>query len=319
MMRNPRGMGNQIRISLPTDENGLISRKCPNFYCGGVFKVKTGTGLKGSNLPCHCPYCGHKTDMGEFNTPEQIEYAKSVAINQITNAIKKDMEYWGKQLERSTSNSFIKMSVDYKSHPHPIRYYQEKQIETFVTCDVCTLEYAIFGVFAFCPDCGTHNSVQILNKNLELVVKEIAFASTIEDAELAKRLIEDALENAVSSFDGFGRATCSAFADKSSNANEAKEISFQNVAGAQSRVQLLFGVDITNRIKTEQWDFVARCFQKRHLLAHKMGVIDDEYVKKAKDPQAIEGRKITITEEEVLQLVGLLKIIGTNIFDNLKS
>jgi hypothetical protein len=50
-----------------------------------------------------------------------------------------------------------------------------------------------------------------------------------------------------------------------------------------------------------------------------MGVIDDEYVKKAKDPQAIEGRKITITEEEVLQLVGLLKIIGTNIFDNLKS
>ena len=89
MMRNLRGMGNQIRISLPTDENGLMSRKCPNSECGGIFKVKTGTGLKGSSLPCHCPYCGYKTGMNEFNTPEQIEYAKSIAINQITNAIKK--------------------------------------------------------------------------------------------------------------------------------------------------------------------------------------------------------------------------------------
>ena len=237
MMRNLRGMGNQIRISLPTDENGLTSRKCPNSDCEGVFKVKIGTGLKGSNLPCHCPYCGHKSDMGEFNTPEQIEYAKSIAINQITNAIKRDIQTWGRQLERSTRNSFIKMSVDYKSHPRPIQYYQEKQIETFVTCEVCTLEYAIFGVFAFCPDCGTHNSIQILNKNLELVEKEVAFAGSMEDAELGKRLIEDALENAVSAFDGFGRATCSAFADKSSDANQAKEISFQNIVNARNRVQ----------------------------------------------------------------------------------
>lgn len=92
MMRNLRGMGNQIRVSLPTDKNGMIDRKCPNSNCEGIFKVKTGTGLKGSNLPCHCPYCGHKTDMGEFNTSEQIEYAKSVAINQIKNAIERDIQ-----------------------------------------------------------------------------------------------------------------------------------------------------------------------------------------------------------------------------------
>ena len=312
-------MGNQIRISLPTDENGLTSRKCPNSDCGGVFKIKTGTGLKGTDLPCHCPYCGHKTDMGEFNTPEQIEYAKSIAINQIKSAIKKDVQDWGRQLERSTRNSFIKMSVDYKSHPHPIRYYQEKQIETFVTCDVCTLEYAIFGVFAFCPDCGTHNSVQILTKNLELVEKEVAFAKTLEDKELADRLINDSLENAVSSFDGFGRATCAAFAAKANDENSAKEITFQNINGAQTKVQKLFGFDIANDIDTNDWDFVIRSFQKRHLLAHKMGVIDDEYIKKAKDLSAVVGRKIVITSEEVLRLALLLKTIGSNLFDNLKS
>ncbi len=319
MMKNLRGMGNHMSISLPTDENGLTSRECPNSDCGGIFKIKAGTGLKGDNLPCHCPYCGHKTDMSEFTTPEQIEYAKSIAINQITSAIKKDMQDWGKQLERSTRNSFIKMSIDYKSHPHPIRYYQEKQIETFVTCDVCTLEYAIFGVFAFCPDCGTHNSVQILTKNLELVEKEVAFAKTLEDKELADRLINDSLENAVSSFDGFGRATCTAFAARSNHENQAREITFQNIGNAQTKVQKLFSLDITGGIDTNDWDFVIKGFQKRHLLAHKMGVIDDEYIKKAKDPKAVAGRKIVVTPDEVLQLTQLIRTIGNNLFDGLKS
>jgi hypothetical protein len=311
-------MGGQIRVSLPTDENGLISRKCPNSNCGGVFKVKPGTGLQGNNLPCHCPYCGHKADMSNFNTPEQIEYAKSVSIQQIKNAIRKDVQEWGRQLERSTRNSFFKMSVSYKDHPHPIRYYQEKQLETSVTCDVCTLEYAIFGVFAFCPDCGTHNSLQILNKNLELVEKEIAFAGTMEDTELARRLIEDALENAVSSFDGFGRATTMAYSNKASDPDKAKDIPFQNCEGARKKVQDLFGFDLANGVTANDWDFVARCFQKRHLLAHKMGVIDEEYIKKARDSRAAVGRKITIDSDEVIKLSGLLKTIGKNLVDNLK-
>jgi len=257
--------------------------------------------------------------MSKFNTPEQIEYAKSIAINQIKEKIGKDIQAWGRELERSTSNSFIKISVDYKSHPQPIRYYQEKQIETFVTCDVCTLEYAIFGVFAFCPDCGTHNSLQILNKNLELVEKEIGLAGGIEDTEIAKRLIEDALENAISSFDGFGRATAGAYSNKASDPDQAKEISFQNLEGARKKVQTLFGFDLANGINTNDWVFVVRCFQKRHLLAHTMGVIDDQYIKKANDPKAILGRKITIDPDEVLQLIKILEMVGNDLHRTLSA
>ncbi|MCL4272256.1 MAG: hypothetical protein KJZ77_00165 [Anaerolineales bacterium] len=319
MMRNLRNIGNRMRISIPTDDNGLTSRECPNPECRGVFKLKFGTGLKGENLPCHCPYCGFTEDPSNFNTSEQIEYAKSVAMRQITQALEKDLKKWGNQLERSTRNSFIKMKVDFKGSPHPIRYYQEKQIETQVTCEICTLEYAIFGVFSFCPDCGTHNSIQILKKNLELVEKEVAFAGTSEDAELSKRLIEDALENAVSSFDGFGRATTGAYSSKAADVEQAKEISFQNLEGARKKVQSLFGFDIADTVETDDLQFVVRCFQKRHLLAHTMGVIDKDYVKKAHDPRAIVGRKITIVPDEVIKLAGILKTIGEKIVDNLKS
>ena len=88
--------------------------------------------------------------MSDFHTTEQIEYAKSIVFNQVTQAIQKDLKEWGRKFESITRNSFIKMKVDFKGSPHPIQYYQEKQIETRVTCEVCTLEYAIYGVFAFC-------------------------------------------------------------------------------------------------------------------------------------------------------------------------
>ncbi len=209
------------------------------------------------------------------------------------------------------------MSMEFKGGHHPIRYYQEKQLETHVVCDACTLEYSIYGVFAFCPDCGLHNSLQILRKNFELVEKEIKLAQDSEDKELAKHLIEDALENAVSSFDGFGRATCLAFSNKASDQDQAKEISFQNINKAKNRVQTLFGFNLASSMDVNQWDFLVRCFQKRHLLAHTMGVIDEEYIKKANDPKAILGRKIVIDADEVIQLTQILGIVGNDLHKNL--
>jgi hypothetical protein len=316
MMRNLRNIGT-IKISLPTDEKGLVSRACPNPECKGGFKVKIGTGIKGENIPCHCPYCGHKNDMSEFNTSEQIEYAKSIAISQIKNALEKDIRDWGRQLERSTRNGFVKLSMDYKSHAQPIRYYQEKQIETFVACDACTLEYAIFGVFAFCPDCGVHNSLQILRKNFELAEKEITLATATEDKEFSKYLISDSLENVVSAFDSFGRATCSAFAEKAPNKERAKDVSFQNIVNAKNRVQTLYGFDLADSLDDNQWASIVRCFQKRHLLAHTMGVIDEDYIKKASDPSAIIGRIISIDSDEVKRLIQLLEIVGGNLHKRL--
>jgi hypothetical protein len=317
--RNLKRLGQGIKISIPTDENGLTGRECPNPDCLGYFKIKFGTGLKGENLPCHCPYCGHISGHDHFWTKEQLEYARSIMANEVSKALKADVKDWDRDLRRSTRNSFIKLSMNFKGGSHPIRYFREKQLETNVVCDTCTLEYAIYGVFAFCPDCGVHNSLQILRKNFELVQKEIKLAQDSEDKELAKHLIEDALENAVSSFDGFGRATCLAFSNKASDQDQAKETSFQNINNAKNRVQTLFGFNMASSLDVNQWDFLVRCFQKRHLLAHTMGVIDEEYIKKANDPKAILGRKIVIDADEVIQLTQILGIVGNDLHRNLST
>lgn len=314
-MKHLERLGNQISISVPADASGMTGRECPVEDCEGYFKIQLGTGLTGKDLPCHCPYCGHSDGHDQFFTKEQIEYAKSVVINKVTGAMLKDF----KELEfehRPTGPFGIGISMKVEGRPQPIRYYREKELETELVCDSCTLRYMIYGVFGYCPDCGVHNSLQILTKNLELVEKILLFAETQELA-LSETLIANSLEDCVSAFDGFGRETCRVFSTKATDKTKAENLSFQNIERARQRVRELFGVDFGQNMDPQQWILVARCFQKRHLLAHKMGVVDQEYISATNDPAAMVGRKVEIRSAEIRGLVTSLQALGEHLLGSL--
>jgi hypothetical protein len=303
-----RSLGNGISVSIRADKDGYLGRECPNPDCEEYFKVTPGTGVQGP-APCHCPYCGHTGESNTFWTREQIEYARSVAKQKIVEAVRQDLK--AMEFEHKPKGPFgigISMKLQ-PGAPVPIRWYREKRLETEIVCDQCTLRYAIYGVFAWCPDCGIHNSLQILGKNLDVAKKKLALAETVE-AELVEALVADALAGVVSTFDGFGRELCSE--------GESK-VSFQSLEGGRKRVQQRFGFDMAGCVSEEEWVSARRSFQKRHLLAHKMGVIDDEYVEKAGDPTAVVGRKISLTADEVSQLIEVMTRLGTRLFDGLKG
>lgn len=303
-MNNLRRLGNQFSIAIKADDGGYVGRECPIEACLGYFKITLGTGVKGP-ARCHCPYCGHSGESGTFTTKEQIEYAKSMVIRQVTDAIHQDLK--SMEFDHRPRGGFgigISMKVTQGAR-HPIRHYREKELETEVVCDACTLRYAIYGVFGWCPDCGIHNSVQILTKNLELANKELALAESV-DKELADHLIGDALENVVSAFDGFGREIC---------LQKGADIRFQNLSGARRKVQEVFGFDFADTLESGEWDSAYRVFQKRHVLAHKMGVIDADYVQKANDPGAIVGRKIRVSHDEVRAAIRIIGTLGGRLFD----
>ena len=314
-MRHLKQPGNQFSIPIPRDEHGYLGRACPR--CERYFKITPGTGLTGESLPCHCPYCGHSAQQNQFFTKAQIEFAKSVALNKVTGAIIKDL----KRLEfnhRPTGPFGIGFRMKVEGRPLPIRHYSELELEEKVVCDHCALRYTVYGTFAFCPDCSRHNSQQILDKNLSLANKQIELASTVE-AELASHLIADALENCVSAFDGFGRETCRVHSGKSSDPAKAEGMSFQNLNGAQKNVLNLFGIDMTDALDANGWEFACRCFQKRHLLAHKMGIIDTAYLKSTSDPRATVGRKVSIRSEDVKALIDHIRNLGLHLTSELEN
>ena len=300
-----RLVDNRISIPIKPDEDGFTGRECPQSDCEGYFKIELGTGLEGEGLPCHCPYCGHTEAHDYFWTREQIEYVKSVAMREFTDAIRRDLKKM--EFNQKPKGPFgFGLSLTFKpGSPVPIRHYREKQLETEVVCADCTLRYSVYGVFGFCPDCGQHNSLQILDKNIELVAKMVDLAEGT-GKDISRGLIENGLEDCVSVFDGFGRELCRVYAKEATNRAIVERISFQNLEGAKRNLQDAFGIDLSSEVTAYEWRSLVRAFQKRHLIAHKMGVVDQDYLAKATDSEAVVGRRIQVLPEEVRDLVQLV-------------
>ena len=307
-------MDTSIKIKLQKDDSGFTGRECPSSDCEKYFKIQFGTGLPG-NVPCTCPYCGHKGPHNEFMTQDQNELVLSAAKQHVTELLQKEF----KKLElKPKRNQFISLEVKVSDFRTPLHCYSEKELEQIVVCDNCTLRYAIYGAFGFCPDCSQHNSYQILNANLAVSEQQLDLADSA-NSEVAARLVKNILENAVSAFDGFGRETCSVYSEKASDSTKAKKISFQNIALAADKVNELFSVDIRDSLTEDDWNFVLKCFQKRHVLVHKMGVIDEGYIRKTGASQALLGRKMEITSQETEDFYIQLRVIGKNLVDALRS
>lgn len=287
-----------ITIKLEPDADGYTGRECPT--CIKYFKVKGGTGLPGSP-PCHCPYCNHIGPQTEFFTPEQVEHARSVVLNKVSKEVIASLK---KMERRSDPRALMSIGITVKGNPVPIVHYSEKELEECVTCSACILQYTIYGSFGFCPDCGVHNSLQIAGANLDLVVRMLDLAKAAP-ADVATKLIENALEDAVSCFDGFGREHCTSLPFK---------ISFQSIDAARTKLMKEVGVDIANGLDRTRWKFVCDQFQKRHLLAHKMGIIDADFIARTGAPQTSLGRKVSISEQDVGALVGELRLIGDTLY-----
>lgn len=221
-MKHLNRIPSQFSISIPPDENGLIGRECPEPNCESYFKIQPGTGLKGEDLPCHC------------------------------------------------------------------------------------------------PDCGVHNSLQILGKNFDLIEKLLTIAET-QETSVSQQLIENALEDCVSAFDGFGRETCRVFAEKAASPKKAAEIRFQNIKGAAERVLEEFDVTFSDVVEPADWVKTQQAFEKRHLLAHKMGVADEAYQKATGASGSVIGRRVSITRDDIHELLLGLRAIGSKLYATLEA
>lgn len=303
-------LGNRVQVTIPKDEEGYLGRECPQPDCEGYFKIKPKTGLIGENPPCHCPYCGYQDTQNNFFTKEQIEYAKSIVLRGVAEAIQKDLKTL--EFEHKPRGGFgIGISMKVRAGaPLPIRYYRERELETKIICENCTLQYAVYGVFAHCPACAAHNSLQILQMNLSLTRRQLDLAEKIDDAPLRQHLIEDALENCVSAFDGFAREACRIRAHKSTDPAKCAALSFQNLPRAAARLRILFGVDLAAAFAPDIWSAAHIAFMRRHLLAHKAGVVDQQYLDETGERAALLGRRLSIDPTEVCRLADTVMKIG---------
>jgi len=291
----------KVPIGFTPDENGKRGRECP--ICGEYFKVKFGTGLPITYQMC--PYCGHKEDSNKFFTQDQIKYMHSIAANEV---LAPALENFRKSLKDNLKN-FEPSNTPIK---FDIKLYEEKRLETDVICDNCGLEFSIYGVFSNCPDCGQLNAKVIFDRSIEVSIKKLElYKDERLDSSIRNDLPKDALNGGVSAFDALGKGLKTKYdqiiPSKPPNL-------FQNLDELNKFLYSKFGKSISAYISEEDFNFLFKMFQVRHIYEHNAGVIDNGFIKKLPEYNNLIGRKYALKEEEIKKFLFITQGLGTKIF-----
>jgi len=264
-----------------TSKDSGRTYNCPN--CTKVFK----TAVPASMLSC--PHCQQK-----------------ILLSPLARATKVVKNLFGSDPKSIDNTAFEQLTNE-----------QKELLATHIDCPSCGADYIVYQAFESCPACKEEQNHHIFKKNLELVGKQLELAQTIT-TELHQLLIENSLEDLVSTFDGFARRLTDKAKDKASKPDKVGYLSFQNLKKARKDVKQLFGFDLSTPLEQERWYQANDSFQKRHLLTHNLGLVDEAYIEKSKNKTAVVGERIVIEQTEVNDLISDVDILGLFVLTTLE-
>ena len=57
-------------------------------------------------------------------------------------------------------------------------------------------------------------------------------------------------------------------------------------------------------------DCMSLMFQRRHIVEHNNGIIDDKYFKNSNDTSYSEGQRLIVKESDIKELLGIIRKLG---------
>lgn len=176
--------------------------------------------------------------------------------------------------------------------------------DTRLTCRYCKVDFAVNGVFVRRPCCAIENPRELMADVVGYVTKSLAEPAGRQTLEMTLGLL-------VSKFDGIMRGMLKIANQNSVHVQEGnpkksdpscaaalpRESSFQNIAAARERL-LPACWDMAS--PAADWEALKRLFQKRHTIAHGLGVADQHYISRSSDQTAVLGKRVSLTSDELL-------------------
>lgn len=307
--------GQRIPVTVACDDEGYLDRKCPSTECQFHFKVHNDDWRdKVPDDKAFCPFCGHAEGSGEWCTPEQAEHLRKQALahldRRIGVAMKRDADNWNRRQPR---NSFISMTMSVNSRPQLISLppAAADPMRLKITCPACACRYAVIGAAFFCPACG-HNAADLMFSQTVSGIRNVLDAlSNVRDAisdrdtadTTVRHIIENGLQNAVTAFQRYAEALYSRFPSQPAPRRNA----FQNLKEGSDLWNGATGRPYSAYLSNTEQAAIGRYFQQRHLLAHRQGLVDDDYVARTGDNTYRPGQRLVVREAAVRECLGILE------------
>ena len=178
-----------------------------------------------------------------------------------------------------------------------------------VNCPKCECRYAVVGAAFFCPACGHNAAEQMFSQSMTGIVSALdvldANRKAAQDRDAAETttrlLIETGLQHAVMAFQRFAEALYARYP----SAIRARRNAFQNLGEASDLWFAATGHRFADYITAQEIEAITRHFQRRHLLAHTQGIVDNDYINRTGDTAYRVGQRVVISEASVRECVAL--------------
>lgn len=312
-------------IQIQSDEKGFYDRECPNEECLFLFKVdleQWGEKISGRNM--HCPRCGCEAFHDQWFTQEQIEVIQNNALSYAMGYVQDALGAAFKSAERKTRhNKYVK--ITYKPGPRPVYINlpmtQSEEWATEIVCDDCGMRFSVIGNAYFCPCCGKdlitnaiHDSLASYRKRIEGMEGLRGYFEESCSAEDAERQVaslrEDTLGALVGTFESFAK---NRFVELGGTAPKGNV--FQRISDGSAQYEKLTGEGYQEFIGDDGVRDMTLLVNRRHLLTHGNGIVDERYLSKTGDTSYTVGQRIVVKDHDLLRLLEIIE----KLVDGLRS
>jgi hypothetical protein len=302
-MRPPEPPPQLAPIMVVSDKEGFFGRSCPK--CRSYFRTSSPREI------CICPYCSHRDRNERFTTDNQLQF-----VTKVREAYREAIEK-----RQTVVIDLDKIARDLPAN-RPTWAYSEERQQTRFKCSGCETQYDILGEYAACPTCAKRNSLQVFEKH----ISELETQFNEADAKLSdrhEREVEwEKLSRCISDFEALGRdiqTQLGLLRSTPRRKNEIKGLSFQNIIKTNDCLLDWFGFEFLARFPDDDKDFLKRMFNRRHVLTHNAGRIDQEYLDNTQDTTVRLNQKIVVHSKDLRRLIPLLKKCAQNLFEAFES
>ena len=263
-----------------------------------------------------CPYCGSDAPDDDYTFEEDveaaIEHVKWAAIEDVRDIVSDMISDLNHRFQSGP------LSCEVSSHPTysapPVVWRQD--LLRALTCDICSRSYGVYAAALFCPDCGARNIHVHFRREVQLVNQQIELARKAEndgDGELAYRLLGNAHEDVLSAFEAYHKVIYRFLVRRRLPA-QAEELCskkavgnrFQNIQRGRD-LYAKFGFDPYASLTEDDLKFLGVNIEKRHVLGHSLGMIDDSYADLTQDGRP--GETVPLLADDISRFASICESV----------
>lgn len=304
-----------VIMRITPDDKGYFDKQCPK--CRKCFKIKEDDYFdKFLDNKIFCVYCREMDDINRFITEGQKREFKKKCNAKLAIGLQNSLfgRFVDKKI-RHEDGSFTEIEFDKEKNlsiiNSPIGPLEE--MERDLTCFSCGTRYNARGEVFFCPNCGElRPPKEIFDDSINVLIMTIDSFEQIKlnDEQLLGKdyaetrsisLIEGSLGKVVSAFQRFAKETFTSRSNKQVRPND-----FQIVQKGSNLYKEEFGSGYDKWLNLNELEFMELMFQRRHILEHNSGIVDEKYLEKSKDSTYKTNQRVVVKPSEVKQLIDII-------------